>query len=53
MYPSQDGRMPLVNPPPRRPLSREAFADRVIWALIAATVVVNLALMWRIAAGGG
>jgi len=26
--------------------------DRVVWALIAAVVVLNVVLMWRIATGG-
>ncbi len=37
---------------PHRKLSRDALADRVIWALIAAVVGVNLILMWEIATGG-
>jgi len=37
---------------PRSPMDREAMADRVIGALIAAVVILNLILMWRIAIGG-
>lgn len=38
---------------PQRPaLSREALADRVVWALIAGVAVVNVLLMWRIASAG-
>jgi hypothetical protein len=37
---------------PRSPVDREGMADRVVWALIAVVVVVNLILMWRIATGG-
>jgi len=33
-------------------VGREAVGDRVVWALIAAVVVLNVVLMWRIATGG-
>jgi hypothetical protein len=33
-------------------MDRDAMADRVIWALIAAVAAVNVILMWRIAIGG-
>jgi len=37
---------------PRSPMDRAPMADRVIGTLIAAVVILNLILMWRIAIGG-
>ena len=38
---------------PQRPApSREALADRVVWALIAGVALVNVLLLWRIATAG-
>ena len=38
--------------PRHKPLSHESRADRLVWALIAGVVVVNVLLMLRIASGG-
>jgi hypothetical protein len=37
---------------PRSPMDREPMGDQAIWALIAAVVVLDLILTWRIATGG-
>jgi hypothetical protein len=41
--------MHVFHHPHHKPVSREAMADRLVWALIAAVVAVNVLLMWRIA----
>lgn len=44
--------MHVSHHPRRKPLSPEAIAERLVWALIAAVVGVNALLMLRIATGG-
>ena len=44
--------MHVFHHPHKKPLNREAMADRLVWLLIAAVVAVNVLLMWRIATGG-